>query len=223
MVEKGVFHGVGRSPYKNCALGLLKARSLWPKAAWYCYLEFDVVLFTDGFKADLAKLADIDDLCLVGTDVVPLDGNDHWIVKEILNDRRVSSYRTLGAVMCFSNYCMKCWESVNFLKLLLEKTHLYHADYFPNFRSYAVEEVVFPSAAAAFGRILDIQKSNPPKYPVRFSPPVNEREIMSNTTMAHPCKFLDSPVRKISKIIRNGFLNDRLQTTPHNIISRIHI
>ena len=222
IIVEGFEHGVNRSQYKNCALGLIKAYNKWPDAEWYCYIEFDVAFLNDGFKQDLKTMYHIKDLSLVATDVMNHDqDNDHWMVSDILQ-RPTKGFKTLGAVMCFTQMCLNKWNESNFLYLLLEKTKLYKGDFFPNFHAYAVEEVIFPTAAAAFGKILDISRFNPAGYTVRFQPEVEFHELNRFTSLAHPSKDFDGKVRKYSKSIRN-LSHDRLPEDYFNIISRIYL
>jgi len=204
----GVYHGVGRSPYKNIAIGLQRLYEMWPDATWYVYLESDVVVLSSAFKADLVSLESKDVTLAAVEHRVQPKANNHWLVREILGkqDNPLICHKTLGAVMFFSHKCIKPLIAKNFFKEVLLRTKEFRGAKFPNFTDYAVEEIIYPSAAAAYGTVVGLKalNGNPTAYRVRFVPNVRLDEVTIATTIAHPTKRYDDPVREHARCLRNA-------------------
>jgi len=195
----GVYHGVGRSPYKNLAIGMKHLYERWPNEQWYLYTEFDVLFLNSGFKLDLARL-EAEDVMLGGFQHRPKkgDNNNHWLTQDILGaDKAKMCHKMLGAVLFHSQKCMKQLMEANFYDEVLERTKSYKGDRFPRFSDYAVEEIIYPSAAAAYGKIAPLANVDDQRvsYRVRFVPEVRQGEVALSTSIAHPVKALDNPVR----------------------------
>lgn len=201
----GVFHGAKKSPYKNIILGLLKAYEKYPTASWYICTEFDCLFISDGFKEDLQSFENRD-VSMLGINIEKKTSNNHWIVKKILGEK-VKQYKALGALMIFSNKCVKTLFDLGFYSQILEITKDYKADHFPNFTDYAVEEIMLPSAASFVGEIkpLVINRKIQGKYAVDFGKDIVKEQIKPITSIVHPSKKFDSPIRSYYRNLREQF------------------
>jgi len=197
IVQKGIFHGVNRSPYKNFCIAFIKSYETWPYADWYLWIEFDVLIISDTFKKDLEN-AKNHKWSAVGFNHAHHDNsNDHWLVKQILK-RDVECHKLLGAVTCYSNHTVKSLYELKFYHNVLKLTsHLQGAD-MPNFTEYAVEEIIFPSAASVFGPVKNFEgdKHDLVKYPVRFHTEIKPEECTSLASIIHPIKDPNNFVRQ---------------------------
>ena len=205
----GVFHGAGRSPYKNLAIGLSRLYEKWPDQDWYGYIEFDVVFLSSFFKNDLAQFADKGCVAAGFEHRYKPNSTSHWLVREIMSshtEEEIDCHKMLGAVMFYTNDCVRSLVKADFYEELLERTKDYKGAKFPNFHDYAVEEIIFPSAASIFGPLGNFDKlyRNRTIYPVRFCPTVRLEEISSGTSIIHPSKKLVDPVRLRAKELRKS-------------------
>ena len=189
----GVFHNANRSPYKNMAIGLKNAYELYPNAKWYNYIEYDAIYTSDRFKLDLTAAGNA---AAVGFDYVfKGDSTDNWIVKQIFN-RDVECHKLLGAVTYYSNSCIRSFIEYNFFEELFKITATFQSADFPNFSEYAVEEIIFPSAASQFGEVKNLGIGMSRRYAVRFGDFIHPNEITPETSIVHPTKGLDCPIRQ---------------------------
>ena len=61
---EGFRHDHPKAPYRNVVLSLWEASKKWPKSDWYCYLEYDCLVTSDAFKADLGLAKQTGYTCL---------------------------------------------------------------------------------------------------------------------------------------------------------------
>lgn len=212
VVRCGVVHNARRSPYKNMAIGLKEAYKLWPKVDWYNYFEYDALYLNDNFKKDL-QLHQIKGTSAVGFNhVIKYGSNDHWIVKKILGEshnQQIFCNKLLGAVTFYSNHAISKLSNLCFFDELLELTKDYHRGYLPSFNEYAVEEIVFPSAASIFGPVGNLNINRTPRYKVNFAPEVRPNEITGEISIIHPIKEADGVIHKHYRKVREFFLKDK--------------
>jgi hypothetical protein len=198
----GLYHKARKSPYKNMAVGLREAYGIWPDVDWYHWLEYDAVYLNDYFRYDLDRCRE--SACVGFDPVGKFASNDHWLVKEILDDSNIECYKMLGAVTYFSHKCVSSLINFGFFDELLKRTETYKGDQFPRFGDYAVEEILYPSAASAFGPVSDIREPSSiliqqnigrpnmltHRYAVRYGEPIAINEITTETSIVHPTKTM---------------------------------
>lgn len=210
-VKKGVYHGAKRSPYKNLSIAMMESYKLWPNVDWYMYIEFDVLIISPVFKEDLIDAMQRGVAAVGVNHCIKSQSNDHWMVKEILyNQTEIVCHKLLGAVMCYSNRVIRSLVELDFFDDLLERTKAFKGHDFPDFTEYAVEEILFPSAASVFGPVENFKGFVPRgnKYPVRFAPEVLPHELSAEATIAHPIKDSNNLIRQHYANTRGIFLND---------------
>lgn len=208
IITCGYYHKCRKSPYKNFALGMNKLYETWPDVDWYNYIEFDVLYLNSEFKVDLEALQNEDNVALAGFQhYKKRNSKDHWLTEEILGGD-VECHKMLGAVQFWSNGCMSRLCNLDFFNQVIERTsHLTGHD-FPDFHDYAVEEIIFPSAASKFGEIRNIHStiSSQNRYLVRFTPEIKPDEVLPSNSILHPIKFYDNPIHKHYRNSRKLFL-----------------
>jgi hypothetical protein len=121
-----------------------------------------------------------------------------------------------------------------FIDRLLSATAQYPKGHFPDYTRWSIEEEIWPTAAVQYGGALyelacfkswDLQwhfryKDDPrvhyggsdlpmwrgryPRYPIRFVPEVALFETDGESSIVHPCKVADNPLRKYSRQVRDG-------------------
>ena len=210
VVVCGVYHGVSRSPYKNIAIGLMKAYELWPRVSWYNYIEYDFLYLNDHFKNSLKAGRNYS---LIGINYETHHHvNNHWMTKDAFRGTGYSGpelvcRKMLGALMYFSNKCMKGLADIDYFNYILEHTKTFKGDAFPHFTDYAVEEILYTTAATAFGELIDIRELDPTQhFAVRWGDAIEPNEIKPHTTAVHPSKSLDCPIRQHYARSRKFFL-----------------
>lgn len=204
---RGVDHGINRSPYKNMTLGLSEAYNKWPDKDWYCYMEYDVLILSDLFKYQLEIAARRGVSCVGFEHGYTAGSNDAWLLSKLFDKEINYKHKMIGCFMCFSNACMKFWDQHNFFGNLLTQTASYSGADFPNFTDYAVEEILFPTAASLAGPLLTFNAgcSQSSRYLVRFMPEVTQNEITNETTIVHPIKSFTNPIRQHYAAARMAF------------------
>lgn len=189
----GLPHGKPKSPYKNFCVGFNEVYKKWPNVDWFCYTEYDMVVVSDQFREDL-EFGTQNGISCMGRRYYKIGNRrkDHWMAMQILGNRDLPIYKMLGALMFFSRPCVEGLMKFNFFSEVLERSKDYQGTKFPGFCGFAVEEILFPSAAAAFGPIHDLGSDLAGKYLVRPGwQPVGLEEIRPHTTFAHPIKKMD--------------------------------
>lgn len=208
----GVFHKANRSPYKNWIVGMSKVHEMWPDVDWYNYIEYDVLYLNSDFKKDL-KNRKTQGYSMVGFNhEVKQNSDDHWLVKKILSRKDIDCHKILGAITFFSKRSFKKLnDDVNFFNEVLEETKDFEGAEFPDFKDYAVEEILFPSVASTVGRVgnLSPDNSNSRRYAVRFADQIRPDEINPETSILHPLKDEGSIIHSHYRKARKPFLKRR--------------
>ncbi|MCK9458457.1 MAG: hypothetical protein M0R80_02290 [Proteobacteria bacterium] len=197
---KGAFNA---PPYKNIAIGMNYAYAKYPNADWYNYIEYDVLYLNDFFKEDLIKRSNCANLgfchCIAGCQT---DGD---LPRKILNKPELQAEYMLGAVNFYSNNCVQQLMSFDFFNEVLNQTN--NGYNFPNFGHVTVEEIIYPTAAGAFGPVDNLTDyANPLKisgygstcerYAVRYIPNIELDDVTPLTSIIHPSKNLNCPIRQ---------------------------
>jgi hypothetical protein len=117
-------------------------------------------------------------------------------------------HKILGAVTFFSRVVFDRLLQFDFFDEVLKRTKHFKGDEFPDFCDYAVEEIIFPSAAGLFGRVgnLSLTNSDSPRYAVRFGNEVVSADISVETSIIHPIKRHDHAIHQHYRKDRVAFL-----------------
>jgi len=211
-VLQGFYHGARRSPYKNWIAGMCEAYRLWPDMDWYNYIEYDALYLNSHFKQDLWRRQE-EGFAFVGFNHERrLGGDDHWLAKEILGEEAggLECHKVLGAVTFFAGSTFKRLSEFGFFEEVLKRTADFKGDEFPNFVDYAVEEILFPSAASLFGQVGNLSETNSdsPRYAVRFASVIDPNEISADTSILHPVKKPNGVIHKHYRKTRAVFLEE---------------
>lgn len=208
---KGFRHGCPSSPYRNVALALKSARSTFPDADWYCYMEYDCLVASDRFKKNL-KLAQERGVWMMGCDG-RIDSQIPPFISEIVRQPITSSYYLLGACQFFSSRFLEELEKYDFFDAFLTITSSYTDGFIPFYQGYDVSEHVYPTLARRLGGNIGVFSSwdaeegrwhgSSDIFPIRWKPEIDEAS--ESATIIHPLKSLDHPIRRKQREIRNEF------------------
>ena len=204
-VLKGLWHNYHKAPYRNMVLGLLEASKKWAKADWYCYMEYDCLIGSNSYEADLQYSLKHGYWCV---------GFDHrrFAMKlplfEKIIKRPISKLDyLLGCCTFHSGDFIR--RSQPILERLLYFTNDFSQGFFPDYKEYDFGEVLLPTMAVSMGGKVggltrwDATESKWSdglfhRYPVRFRPEIEEAEA-EKAAIIHPIKTYDHPIRKINR------------------------
>jgi len=208
---KGFKHGIPRSPYRNVALSLSSLFDIYPKHDWYCYMEYDCLVTSERFKANL-KMADEKHVWMLGC-----DGHidDHRIppMETILKQPVKKCYYLLGACQFFSGSFMRRLKEINFFEQFLELTNRYPEGEVPGYNGYDVSEHMYPSLARQFGGNIGVFSTwdagerkwhgSHEVFPIRWQPEIDfETENFKDASIIHPLKTYTHPLREFHRKVR---------------------
>lgn len=201
---KGFWHGHGRAPYRNVALGLLNAYKTWPKSDWYCYCEYDALFASSEFKQELK------DAWIVGNDLRENQEVDLSLVEKMIKSKFKEKFYFLGACLFFHQDFM-CKLATEFIEKFLYYTNDFKYGFFPGYTAWDVTEHLLPTLACHWGgKIKQLAKwtkeacywsGNFRVYPVRWQPDIFMEEC-ENASIIHPVKKMGQ-VREFFKKKRN--------------------
>jgi hypothetical protein len=212
---QGFLHGKPSAPFRNVALGLMKAWETWGESAdWYCHMEYDCLIGSSEIKTHLS-MADDQGFWVLG--------NDHRTpgcslpFLESFAKEKLELHYFLGCCVFFSS---------KFLKVLAEDDFFNRFLNFTNFRTeaitlvdergktqmaYDLSEYMYPTLAVKYGgKIAELACWRDPgwvgnyeQYPMRFRPDITVEDPYMNACVMHPVKNFDSPLREFHRRKRN--------------------
>jgi len=205
---EGLWHNYSRSPYRNVALGLIQTAKKWPNADWYCYLEYDCLFTSSDFKRNVERSGMMGYVCL---------GFDHRrqkmklpLLDKILKQPIRKLEYLLGCCVFYEGRFIRKASPV--LERLLLFTNDFTQGFFPEYEKqggYDFMEHFMPTLARCYGRVGGMCRWNEQskhwtdgdykKYTVRFRPELTESEIFEQSSICHPVKEFDNPVRKFHR------------------------
>lgn len=210
---EGLYHNYKCSPYRNVALGLKKIKEIFPNSDWYCYVEPDVLFINSEFKKEL-KYAQCNNYFMVGTN--PREHRNICLdaVANLFNINIDKTYYFLGCCLFFNRTFLIKLEEIDFFDKFLFYTNPFSKGFFPKYNGYDLSEELYPSLAKALGgdcmglSYWDEYKKNwfgnHKKFPVRFRPSLEEKDLHKETSIMHPIKQYDHPIRKQCRRVRDG-------------------
>lgn len=209
---KGFPHSVPRSPFRNMALGLMNLVDKYPDSDWYCYIEYDCLVTSARFKANLEK-ADELNVWMLGNDG-HVDNIQLPIIESLIGSPLRSSYYLLGACQFFSKHFIKKLIEIDFFQRFLNLTNGFSDGLFPYYSGYDINEHLYPTLTRHFGGNIgvfatyDYTKSkwhgSYEIFPVRWQPELDpDTENFSSASLIHPLKTFNHPIREHHRRIRN--------------------
>lgn len=208
---KGFKHGCPKSPYRNVALGLQNIWDLFPNYDWYCYLEYDCLVSSERFKANL-QMADDRDVWMLGCDG-HVDDKDIPLVSAMFKTPLKGSYYLLGACQFFNGHFMKRLIELDFFQRFLNITNSYSEGFMPGYHGYDVSEHLYPTLARHLGGNIGVFSSwdavegrwhgRSDVFPIRWRPDIEESaEHYPQASIFHPIKEYDHPIREFHRKVR---------------------
>jgi hypothetical protein len=198
---EGFWHNSSRGPYRNIILGLWEASKKWPDTEWFCCMEYDCLVASDAFKDDL-KLADQHGCCGLGT-----NHKIHMMqlpfLEIILGDKlKTHPNYLLGCCTFYNGVFIKSLHG--FFEKFLYYTNEFQHGFFPDFKGYCFAEYLMPTLAAHYGVVRSFSSHSTKsgwgpghkRYPIRFRPDLSEEEVYPESTILHPVKKYNDPIRE---------------------------
>jgi hypothetical protein len=213
---EGFRHDCPKSPYRNVTLGLKELSRLFPDADWYCYMEYDVLIASEGFKHTLQRAEDMGIWCL---------GNDYVVgeykfplLEQMLKAQLGPSHYLLGCCVFHHKNFIKKLIEINFFERFLYLTNSFSAGFFPDYDAqggYDLGEHLYPTLAVHFGgKVANFAKwsraqakwyGNYHQFPMRWVPELDpESDNFPEAFILHPLKTYDHPIREYHRKIRNA-------------------
>jgi hypothetical protein len=212
----GFSHGKPSAPYRNVALGLLRAWETWGESKkWYCYLEYDCLVGSSEIKNHLSQAEELG-FWLLGNDLREEDKKLPFI--ESLLKETIAIKYFLGCCLFFNCQFLKKLAENNFFEKFLS---------FSNFQDmpidlidqsgkkhmvYDLSEFLYPSLAVHYGgKIQELAcwresewTGNSVFYPMRFQPELNLNDPYMFSCVMHPLKDFANPLRHYHRGKRHG-------------------
>lgn len=209
---KGFNHNWYKSPYRNIMLGLWTAANHWTDSDWFCYIEYDCLVGSSGFKKDLEEAAAQGIWCL-GNDYRAQQTVNLSLLEKVVQGNFEEIVYLLGACIFYHK---------DFIKLMLEKemfqrflfyTNPFQRGFFPFYDAWDLTEHALPTMVkhfggkikqfAAYNQNTGMWGGNYRKYPVRFRPELTyEEQYFLQASIMHPIKNVDDPIRKYHRAKR---------------------
>jgi hypothetical protein len=189
-----------RAPYRNVALGLQQACSMWPDLDWLCYTEYDCLFTSDRFKKNL-EMADERNVWILGN-----DGRvDHYTIPwlESWVGPMKTSYYLLGCCQFFSRKLLDKFAEIKLFDKFLHFSSSFSGQV-PSYPGYDISEHMYPSLARHFGGNVGVFASwdgghwhgSSDVFPMRWKPEVTLQECnLKEVSIIHPLKTFNHPLR----------------------------
>ncbi len=211
-VVQGFIHGAPKSPYRNTTLGLKMAYQKYPRADWYCYIEYDCLAASAKVKGDLAALPP--EVLCAGND---LRLNPHInldFAKLVVKKRLPDPTYLLGCCVFYRHALVSALAADDIFDRLLWYTNDCSQGYFPLYNGYDVAEHLFPTLAVHYGgevrgfaryrEATGRWEGDSETYPMRWRPDLETSDPHERASILHPLKSLDHPIRKYYRELRNA-------------------
>lgn len=212
---EGFLHGKPSAPYRNVALGLMKAWDTWGESAdWYCYIEYDCLVGSSEIKNHL-RLAAEQGFWMLGNDHRNPGGSIPFL-ESFLKEKAELHY-FLGCCVFFHTKYLRALAQDDFFNKFLN---------FTNFRTeaitvvddlsrpqmvYDLSEFMYPTLAVKYGgKVAELACWKDPswvgnyeQYPMRFRPEITTEDHYMAACVMHPVKDIENPVRIFHRKLRN--------------------
>ena len=207
---EGYSQGTARAPYRNVALSLMYASDLYPDADWYCYMEWDALFCSNGFKKTLEQ-AEQQNIWMMGTNG-RIDYAEMPLIEELLGEQFRSVYYMLGACLFFHKNYMKKLKEIDFFNKFLILCNGF-TENVPKYQGYDISEHMYPTIARHYGGNIGVFSTyengtwhgDYKSFPVRWKPDIEEVDY-EKVNFVHPLKTM-CDVRKNLAIKRKELKN----------------
>lgn len=210
---KGLYHNVAKSPFRNMALGLMSLADANPNSDWYCYVEYDCLVTSPRFMANLAK-ADELGVWMLGNDG-HVDDMRMPLIDSLIGERLRGSYYLIGACQFFSKHFMKKLLEINFFERFLNLSNGLSDGLFPHYAGYDINEHMYPTLCRHFGGPIGVFATydytkekwhgSYEIFPIRWKPELDpETENFEKASIIHPVKNFNHPIREYHRRIRDA-------------------
>lgn len=194
--------GVERSIYRNSVLGIQRAFEMYPKADWYCWTEYDCLFISPNFKEDLA----VTKAWCLGIHYRDRPFKAH-LLSDMIKRKIKKQFMFIGACMFLHHDFVSELNKIDFFNQFLAVAKNFSHRNFPNKNCIAFEEALWPTLAVAMGGKLkelavhrksleNGYRGKGKRYIIRFNPVVKLKEINEQTSIIHPIKSYDHPIRE---------------------------
>ena len=210
---QGMNHGHIKGPYRNLTLGLMNVSKLFSDVDWYCYCEYDVLFANDHFKQDLEEMSK-HNVWVVGADA-RIENMKFPLLEAMLNEKIEKSHYTLGCCVFYHRDFIFKLHELNFYERFLNLTNDFPRDFFPQFEEqggYDLGEHLYPTLAGHYGgkvagfsaykKDVGIWTGNYRRYPLRWKPELDITENFPESSILHPVKKVDHPIRQERRLER---------------------
>lgn len=205
----GFYHNYHKSPYKNVIFGLKTLYEKEPDAEWYCYFEPDVLFCNENFKEYLEEGSYRNAWC-IGSDFRNTNVKLENIEKLFQNKFYITKY-LLGCCYFVNKRYLMLLQSISFFDKFLYYTNSFEKGFFPGYNGYDLSEHLIPTLAHYLGgNVYGLSSWNGKEwlgkkdiFALRWKPEIKEEENIISSIM-HPIKDFESPIRIKQREIRNG-------------------
>jgi len=217
---EGLYHNYHRSPYRNVILGMWELSKKWPHADWYCYMEYDCLVASDGFVSELEE-AESNGIWCLGSDPRQKQLNLPLLEKMLDSPITQASY-VLGCCVFYNGEFIRQLHS--FFEKFMNLTNGFTQGFFPGFNDYDLAEHLLPTLATHYGgKVGGLSQWNESldkwtagdyeKYPIRFRPDMRDDENFPKASIFHPIKNYDHSIREYNRKIRCKMNMETSKTT----------
>jgi hypothetical protein len=209
----GVEHNCNRAPYRNVAIALKEVAGLFPTCDWYCYIEPDCLVVSDRFKTNL-RHAEEKDVWMLGCDGrVEAEVDLSFLETVFGKSLKGSGYYLLGCCQFFKGSFLRQIVESGFFERFLTATADCSNGYVPNYNGYDISEHLYPTLARSLGGNLGVFATYESTerwhgsyrvFPMRWRPELSTEEDFPESSIMHPLKSVDHPIRVERRRIRNA-------------------
>lgn len=199
----GFRHNCSKSPYRNVALGLYTISEKHPDADWFCYTEQDVLFGSPRFKENL-RMADEQSVWMLGHDG-HVDDKAMPLIESLVGEKFKNVYYLIGCCQFFSKNFINKLKEINFFERFLHLTNEFSSGYFPKYEGYDISEHMYPTLCRHFGGNIGVFSTFDYDkhewhgayryYPVRWKPELDPESGFSESSILHPLKDYNHPLR----------------------------
>lgn len=214
---EGFYHNVPKSPYRNVALALKTVTETFPDSDWYCYCEYDVLVGSERFKANL-QMAEEKGVWMLGNDG-HIANEAMPLIQAMIGEQFKSSYYLLGCCQFFHRRFIEKLNGINFFDRFLSLTNGFTDGFFPFYSGYDLSEHMYPTLCRHFGGQIGVFAHYDENdhwhgayryYPVRWKPELDPKtENFPQATLLHPLKHHDHPIREFHRNQRLQWVNSK--------------
>lgn len=226
VVAEGLYHNFNRSPYRNYALGMKMLRELFPDSDWFLYSEYDNLFTSEAFKEDL-NLAAGKRAWLVGFDLRRFDFETPLLADLIGARPERAYYFLGCCQFHHRDFVNTLYENNFYNKLIDAtkdfqqgkfpgyKRYAYEEELWPTLAAHYGGKLyelccwkkgdqgehqsikVSDPRMIYAGREHDNWRGRFKRYPVRNGPEITPEEVLPETSIVHPIKNAEHPIRRM--------------------------